>query len=98
MNQKTKKTIKTYRLKPWYLNLIRYKSILQFLNEILTLISKRLPANMKKNLKLKYKKIDSKELISTLSDIKKTSKTFNWKPKNSIDEIISSCINNFSKI
>ena len=68
------------------------------LNEILTLISKRLPTNMKKNLKLKYKKIDSKELISTLSDVKKTSKTFNWKPKNSIDEIISSCINNFSKI
>ena len=52
---------------------------------------------MKKNLKLRYEKIDTKEVISTLSDVKKTSKTFNWKPKNSIDKIISSCINNFSK-
>ena len=67
------------------------------LNEILTLISKKLSTNMKINLKLRYKKINSKELTSTLSDVKKTSKTFNWKPKNSIDEIISSCINNFSK-
>tara|TARA_B100000902_G_scaffold57127_1_gene63969 strand:+ start:29 stop:1009 length:981 start_codon:yes stop_codon:yes gene_type:complete len=68
------------------------------LNEILPLISKRLPTNMKKNLRLKFKKIDSKELISTLSDVKKTSKTFNWKPKNSIDDIISSCINNLFKL
>ena len=67
------------------------------LNEILTLINKKLSINMKKNLKLRYEKIDTKEVISTLSDVKKTSKTFNWKPKNSIDKIISSCINNFSK-
>ena len=67
------------------------------LNEILTSVEKKLSKNMKKNLKLRYRKIDSKELISTLSDVKKTSKTFNWKPKSSIDEIISSCMNNLSK-
>ena len=67
------------------------------LNEILTLISKKLPKKMKKNLKLRHKKISSKELISTLSDVKKTTKTFNWKPNNSMDEIISSCISNLSK-
>ena len=67
------------------------------LNEILTLITNKLPTNMKKNLKLRYKKIDPKEFISTLSDVTKTSKAFNWKPKNSIDKIISSYINNFSK-
>ncbi len=65
------------------------------LNEILSLISKRLRPKIRKNLKLKYKEIDSKELISTLSDIKKTKKTFNWNPKNSINEIISSCLDNF---
>ena len=68
------------------------------LNEILSLIYKRLPTNMKKNFKLKYEKIDSKELISTLSDIKKTSQAFNWKPKYSIHQIISSSTSNFSKI
>ena len=67
------------------------------LNEILTLINKKLSTKMKKNLKLRYRKIDSKEFISTLSDIKKTSKTFNWKPKNSVNKIISSYINNFPK-
>ncbi len=67
------------------------------LNEILTLISEKLPKKMKKNLKLRHKKISSKELISTLSDVKKTTKTFNWKPNNSMDEIISSCISNLSK-
>ena len=45
------------------------------LNEILTLINKKLSTKMKKNLKLRYRKIDSKEFISTLSDVKKTSKT-----------------------
>ena len=64
------------------------------LDEILSLISNRIPIYMKKKLKFKYKKIDSKELFSTLSDIKKTSKTFNWKPKNSLDKIILSCIKN----
>jgi len=67
------------------------------LNEILSLILKRLPTNIKKNLKLKFKKIDSKELVSTLSNINKTSETFNWKPKNSVNQIIVSCINHFSK-
>ncbi len=67
------------------------------LNEILTLISEKLPEKMKKNLKLRHKKISSKELISTLSDVKKTTKTFNWKPNNSMDEIISSCLSNLSK-
>ena len=67
------------------------------LNEILTSVEKKLSTNMKKNLKLRYRNINSKELISTLSDVKKISKTFNWKPRNSIDEIISSCMNNLSK-
>lgn len=67
------------------------------LDEILSLISNRIPIYMKKKLKFKYKKIDSKELFSTLSDIKKTSKTFSWKPKNSVNQIIVSCINHFSK-
>ena len=67
------------------------------LNEILALIAEKLPTKMKKNFKLRYKKINSKELISTLSDVKKTNKTFKWKPNNSMDEIISSCLSNLSK-
>ena len=64
------------------------------LNEIQSLIKKKLSLKMKKNMNINYTLINSKELISTLSDIKKTKKTFNWKPKNTINDIVDSCLKN----
>ncbi len=68
------------------------------LNKILKLISYQISEkNKKKNIKIKYKKINSKELISTLSNIKKTKKIFYWKPRNSITDIVTSCSNKLLK-
>jgi len=60
------------------------------LNQIQTLIS----YNLKKKININYKKISTKELISTLSDINKTKRHYKWKPKYSINDIVVSCMKN----
>jgi UDP-glucose 4-epimerase len=67
------------------------------LKKIQSLISNKISNNLRKRIIINYKHINSKELISTLSDIKKTKKNYDWRPKNSINDIVFSCIRNLIK-